>query len=546
MQNAVIYARFSSHGQNEQTIEGQIRVCKEYAAAHGLNIIAIYQDKHRTGTNDSRPDFQRMVADSASGAFQYVIVYMLERLNRNRYNSTIYGFQLAQNGVKVISATENISDSEEGEFYKMFLEWQAERYSKTLSKRVKEGLTTSVERGTFGGGHLIYGYKKIGADGGSVIADKKFSRRLVIDEDAAGVVRYMYKRYAEGASKKEIAEELNEQGRRYNGKPYKGRNLDRILTNRKYTGTFEFGGRECDTMYPQIISVDLYDKVQKRLAQNKYFAGANSARIDYLLQGKIFCGHCGESMVAGSGTSKTGSTYHYYSCNGRIKRHICHKTNEKKEELERYVVIQTVAYLSDARRVDIIAGDVIAYYENRTDAREIKRLTAERAKTQKEIDNAVNLLVSGVTGDTVRVLNQKINELSQLLSDLTAQQEQKEAEQKLRIRKSDIVAFIQQYIAGDINDQVFKKRIIDKLINAVYVYDNGKYVIYFNIHAGAGVETPTADDTRSAISDIGAESVLTLTRSARQARQCLNTPTAQYIFVHGAVGIVLHKEKGNQ
>ena len=145
MQNAVIYARYSSHGQNEQTIEGQIRVCKEYATQHRLNVVNVYIDKHKTGTDVNRPQFQQMINDAKTNTFNYIIVYMLDRFARNRYYSTMYTFQLMQNDVKVISATQNITESEEGELYQMFLEWEAEKYSKRLSKRVREGLTLASQ-----------------------------------------------------------------------------------------------------------------------------------------------------------------------------------------------------------------------------------------------------------------------------------------------------------------------------------------------------------------------------------------------------------------
>ena len=74
MENCVIYPRFSSHGQNEQSIEAQIRICKEFAKSKGLNVVNIYPEKAKTGTNDNRPAFQRMIADAQSGAFQYIIV----------------------------------------------------------------------------------------------------------------------------------------------------------------------------------------------------------------------------------------------------------------------------------------------------------------------------------------------------------------------------------------------------------------------------------------------------------------------------------------
>ena len=76
MHNAVIYPRFSSSGQNEMSIDGQIRVCREYAESQGYNVVGIYPEKARTGTNDSRPAFQKMIKDAASGQFQYIIVYL--------------------------------------------------------------------------------------------------------------------------------------------------------------------------------------------------------------------------------------------------------------------------------------------------------------------------------------------------------------------------------------------------------------------------------------------------------------------------------------
>ena len=160
MSNCVIYARFSSYGQNEQSIEGQIRICKEFAESKGFNVVNIYPDRARTGTNDNRPSFQRMIADAGSGTFQYVIVYMFDRFARNRRDSIIYKEMLKEKyGIRVLSALEPVADDEGGEFYEMFLDWNAEKYSKRLSKRVKDGLDTSVANGTFCGGHLLFGYE---------------------------------------------------------------------------------------------------------------------------------------------------------------------------------------------------------------------------------------------------------------------------------------------------------------------------------------------------------------------------------------------------
>lgn len=513
MQNAVIYARYSSHGQNEQTIEGQIRVCKEYAQHQNYNIVNIYIDKHKTGTDVNRPQFQKMVDDSKSGAFECIIVYMIDRFARNRYYSTIYNWQLMQNGVKVVSATQNISESEEGEFYQMFLEWEAEKYSKRLSKRVREGLTTSVENGTFTGGTIIYGYK---------IVEKKItatrSIKLVeVDPNTVDVVKYIFDRYAQGISKKDIADELNAKGLRYsNSKPFVAKNFDRILTNPKYTGVYYFGNRLCDKTYPPIIDMQTFEAVQKRLESNKYFSGANSAKEPYLLTGKLWCGHCGAPMVADGGTGKLGKKYHYYACKNK-KHHKCNKKHEKKGFVEWYAVEQTVNYLNDPRRVSIIADDVIKYYESRTSSTEIKRLQAEKIKVQKEIDNAVNAMVNTSSAATQKILDKKIAELSALLDDLSLHQSKLELERGLKITKQDIIVFVAEFIKGDLLDKDFQKRIIDNLVNAFYVYDE-YVVLYFNIKGGKETAFIGKDDTDDAVDDVvknGACGVQTLTHALR-------------------------------
>ena len=123
MNNCVIYARFSSHGQNEQSIEAQVRICKEYAENKGIKTVNIYTDKAKTGTNDARPAFQRMIKDAQSGAFQFIIVYMFDRFARNRRDSIMYKELLKEKyGIRVVSALEPIAEDEGGEFYEMFLE----------------------------------------------------------------------------------------------------------------------------------------------------------------------------------------------------------------------------------------------------------------------------------------------------------------------------------------------------------------------------------------------------------------------------------------
>ena len=85
MKVAVIYARYSSDNQTEQSIEGQLRVCEQYAENNGYAILNTYIDRAMTGTNDNRPAFQQMIKDSANKEFEYIIVYKIDRFSRNKY-----------------------------------------------------------------------------------------------------------------------------------------------------------------------------------------------------------------------------------------------------------------------------------------------------------------------------------------------------------------------------------------------------------------------------------------------------------------------------
>ena len=158
MKTAVIYARYSSDSQTEQSIEGQLRVCQDYAKSNDILIVDTYIDRAMTGTNDMRPDFQRMIKDSNKRQWDYVLVYKLDRFSRNKYETTIHKHTLKENGVKVLSAMENIPDSPEGIILESLLEGMNQYYSAELSQKVHRGLNESYRKGQYTGGAVIYGY----------------------------------------------------------------------------------------------------------------------------------------------------------------------------------------------------------------------------------------------------------------------------------------------------------------------------------------------------------------------------------------------------
>lgn len=122
MKTAVIYARYSSDRQTEQSIEGQVRVCNDYAERNDILIVNQYVDRATTGTNDNRDAFQQMMKDSDKKAWDYVLVYKLDRFSRNKFEMAMHRKHLKDNGIKILSAMENIPDSPEGILLESLLE----------------------------------------------------------------------------------------------------------------------------------------------------------------------------------------------------------------------------------------------------------------------------------------------------------------------------------------------------------------------------------------------------------------------------------------
>ena len=123
---AVIYARYSSDNQREESIEGQIRECTAFAEKNNITILRHYIDRAFSAKTDNRPEFQNMIKDSGKRLFDMIIVWKLDRFARNRYDSATYKAKLKKNGIRVLSARENISDDASGVLMEAVLEGMAD------------------------------------------------------------------------------------------------------------------------------------------------------------------------------------------------------------------------------------------------------------------------------------------------------------------------------------------------------------------------------------------------------------------------------------
>ena len=180
---------------------GQLKVCYEYAKRNDYNVIAEYIDRATTGTNADREQFQKMIEDSNKKCFEFVLVYQLDRFARNRYDSATYKTKLKKNGVRVISAKENISDDASGILMESMLEGMAEYYSVELGQKVKRGMAINGEKCLYNGGYIEIGLK----------VDKE-TKKYQIDEETAPTVRKMFEMYRSGSTIVQIMQYLKSIG----------------------------------------------------------------------------------------------------------------------------------------------------------------------------------------------------------------------------------------------------------------------------------------------------------------------------------------------
>ncbi len=275
----VIYARYSSDNQREESIEGQIRECTTFAEKNGITVLTSYIDRAYSARTDNRPDFQRMIRDSEKGLFDIIIVWKLDRFARDRYDSAHYKRQLKKNGVKVISATEIISDSSEGVLMESVLEGMAEYYSRELSEKVTRGMTENALKHRYNGGALPFGY--------TINKEQQFEPNPI----EAPIVLEIFTQYANGDNMQAILNKLNGKGiHRSNGRKFSLDAISRMLNNRRYIGEYKFKDMVFPDGIPAIVPIELFEKVQERLAKTRKAPARHKAEDDYLLSTKLFCG----------------------------------------------------------------------------------------------------------------------------------------------------------------------------------------------------------------------------------------------------------------
>lgn len=455
--NVVLYLRYSSDKQTEQSIEGQERICRQYCERNDMRIVDVYIDRALSASKNTekRVSFQKMIKDSERGGWEAVVVYKLDRFARNRYDSATYKNRLKRNGVKVLSATENITDSPESIILESVLEGMAEFYSQELAQKVTRGMRETALKCNSCGCNVPLGY---------MVENKK----IVENPVTSPIVTEAFERYANGETMASICDDFNARGfRTSKGSVFNKNSFRSMFKNERYIGVYEYKDIRIEGGVPSIVSKEIFDAVQERLKTNAAAPAKSKAKIRYLLSGKLFCGHCGELMTGESGNGRHGTKHHYYTCSSRKRFHSCDKKAIRKEALE-IAVVEDVLQILTQDVVDEIADMAVKQAELEVEENVIiPALEAELHDTDKSINNLLRLVEQGSTSPS---LFKRLDELEDIKKSLESRIEE-EAEQFVALEKEHVAWWLSQFVQGDVNDEEFRRKIIDMLVNSVTVWD---------------------------------------------------------------------------
>ena len=477
---AVIYARYSSDNQREESIEGQIRECTAYAEKNGITVVKHYIDRAISAKTDNRPEFQQMIKDSDKKLFDIVLVWKLDRFARNRYDSARYKTQLKKNGVKLMSATEIISEGPEGIILESVLEGYAEYYSADLAEKVVRGQTENILKGRCNGGRGTFGY--------TLDSERKFH----IDPLTSPFVLESFKKYNEGSTMKEIRDWLNENGiKNPVGGVFTYNSVEHMLKNRRYIGELKFRDVVVPDAISPIVPLELFEDVQEKIAKNKKAPARRKAEDDYLLTTKLFCGYCGALMFGESGTSRTGEVHRYYKCATAKKHKGCKKKTVRKQWLEDLVVNQTMQLVRDDAAMESIIAKVMELQDRENT--NLPLYEKQLRDAESGIQNMLNAIQAGILTSSTK---ERLEQLEETKRELEA----RIAEEKLakpKIKEEFIRFWLMRFRKLDMSLKDQRQALVDTFINSIYLYDD-KVLITFNYKEGT--QTITFEEAAQAAS----------------------------------------------
>lgn len=417
----VIYARYSEGpNQTDQSIEGQVADCRAYAERTGIQILAVYADKHISGKSArNRPQFQQLMSDAEAHRFDCIIVWKIDRFGRSRQDIALCKYQLKKAGVALYYAAESVPQGPEGIILESVLEGVAEYYSAELSQKVQRGRRETVKRGLSYGTRPPIGYKIV-------------DRHYVVDQATAPYVRHVFEMRAAGSS-----------------------------------------------CVDPIVSQELFDSVQASHPKTRNAGGRARAKEQFLLSCVCRCRHCGSLCIIDQGRGKSGKLYHYYVCNLRRRKgaHACKLGRIPQEKLEDLIISATVDDMLTGETITKLVDEVMRIQEEERQKSPLDALQHALSGNRAKQKNLADAIASG--GASLSALLDKLRELEQEADTLESEIRQAQYEHPM-IPREAIESWLQGFRQGDKDDPQFRQRLVDTFISRVDLF-NDRAVIYYNM-----------------------------------------------------------------
>lgn len=461
---AIAYYRFSSHSQNEASIDQQRDQAQAFAKAHGYNIVKEYKDAAISGTTSDRPQYQLMLSEVGKIRPAVIILWKTDRLGRDRFELADAKRRIRDAGCRICLVAEPTpDDSPESVLMETMMEGMAEFYSRQLSVNIRRGMTYNAEHALYNG-HKVWGY---GVD------DEK---HYVVDDSVAPFVLDMFTRYADGETMQSICDDFNAKRlRTTRGAPFSVKTMDKMLKNRAYIGEYHHSGITVEGGMPQIVDEELFDRAQRKLAENKRNGSRRRASAleqgapRYWLTGKLYCGECGGTMQGVSGTSMTGVKHYYYYCKEQREKK-CTKKPVRKEWMEDAVTGVLKGLLDDSENLASIAVDAAAYYEDNYKSTEyLSSLEQQRKDIEKGLANFVKAIEAGIFNEATQ---RRMAELEQQRNALTEAIEAENVRQTLFEDEHSIKAYFDRFLHVDFDNAEVRDSVLEYFVDKIYLHED--------------------------------------------------------------------------
>ena len=491
LENVVAYARYSTEGQREESIDAQLRAIRDHAKKHNMRIVEIYADREKSGTNDRRPEFQRMIADSNKKEFTQVIVHKMDRFSRSVEDAVKYLAQLRRNGVEVVSTKEQFDDSPLGEAMRQIALVWAEMYSKNLSGEVEKGKRENAYKGMHVGGKPPLGYDI-----------DPVTKKLIINEKEAESIKLIFSMYLDGHGYQKIIDKLNSLNyKTKKGNDFGKNSLYELLRNEKYTGTFVYNRSSATTpdgkfnrhklkpeeeiirvenTHPAIVSKEDFERVAQKKKVTKKNAASYTAKEVYLLSGKVVCGECG-SKYNGMNRPPRGRNPQYtsYRCSRRNGSLKCKNSEIRREATELFVLDKLANYLFSDEMSDRLFKGYYTYFlaVKHLSIEELKVVKREIETISADIEKLIDLMVqtnSAAMADRLQALEERKQQLQEREEELKGMT--KSALYKKSYYKKTFDKARKRLLQGKLAQT---KNIIEKFVDRVEIYKDS-ISVYFN------------------------------------------------------------------